>query len=120
MNNEEIIKEQQRIDRAVFGKTNLNDDGNIIMSNNDVVGELEEIKAGINELTTLVDDIKGKLRNSEDTSNQDMSDELKELKQEMSEQTLYLGQVKEIIYGRITVLLIIIIVVSILILVKLY
>jgi predicted PurR-regulated permease PerM len=122
MNNDnmDIIKEQQRIDRQVFGKTNLNDDGTIKMSTSDVVDELQEINAGVGELTTLVVDIKEKLEDTKDTADDSISEKLEELEQEISKQTLYLEKLQNAIYGRVTVFLFVIIVVLILILIKLH
>ena len=122
MNNDnmDIIKEQQRIDRQVFGKTNLNDDGTIKMSTSDVVDELQEINAGVGELTTLVVDIKEKLEDTKDTADDSISEKLEELEQEISKQTLYLESLQNAIYWRVTVFLFVIIVVLILILIKLH
>ena len=66
MSNEDIIRENQEIDMMVFGKTNLNYDGNIDVGNTDILEKLEEIQTEINhfkeEVRSLLEDLKDKLR----------------------------------------------------------
>ena len=66
MSNEDIIKQNQEIDRMVFGKTDLNDDGTYNVTNSDLMEKLEEMQ---NEIDDFKEEIKNSLEEIKDKIN---------------------------------------------------